>query len=1655
MAETSATAQLSQVINASLNATATSSVEALIGLVLISTTTANGSISTANLFINRLLTSSVTAQGTTNAEALIAKLLQSSVTAQANTTSNTIVSKLASSSVNAQANITANSLVSKLLASTVNGVGNVTANLQLADLLSLTVNGTATIEALLEAASTLIGDPYIDNVSLLLQGDDNPTGVTQNNTFKDSSTNNFTITRNGNVTQGTFSPFDKSITNSGGSGYFDGTGDNLTLPDNDAWHFGSGNFTVESWVYITSSNVQQIIVGQWDGVGGGTGLSWVIVTSNDANRYLRFLISSNGSTVVFDLVSTSSIPLNQWSHVAIVRNGNVFQLYLNGIAATGGSTTNSASLFNTTNVLTVGSSSTNTQYFFGYISNLRVVKGTAVYTTNFQPSTIPLTAITNTSLLLNFNNAAIFDGVKLNNVETVGNASINTSIFKYGTGSLSFDGTSYLNVGNQSALELLSNDFTVEFWLYKNTTAAYMTVCGDLFVASTNTWQIIFDVNGTKIAWYNGANNTFTLTSTNIVSNTTWTHIAFVRLGTTLTVYLNGVPNGSATLSTNYSSTTNLFIGHTPELLAGRYLNGYLDDFRITKGVARYTSNFTVPTKLSSLIPNYLINRSLRFSSSRSTYLSRTPTVASNRKTWTWSGWVKRGIINITNQYASLFIAGTSTGTASSLFYFGFWDTNGIRFSSGTAQLGITNAVFRDLSAWYHIVVSVDTTQAIIDNRIKVYVNGIQQTMTVTSLAQHDDTAVNSNIAHYIGQVISSQYFDGYMAEVNFIDGQALTPTSFGELNLNLGTWIPKLYTGTYGTNGFRLKFSDLTQLGEDFSGNLNNWTPSGFSVIPGTNYDLMTDSPTNTSDTIGNYATLNPLNINSAATYSNGNLDVNTGVAAGGPAFGSISVPTTGKWYWEVTPLTNVTTSFCRIGVVNTSRTIGVEYYNNGNRTLNGSADTTYGATYTNNDVIGVLCDVTNNTVSFYKNNLVQPTIPFSGWSSDVFAMIADGNGSAGLTATFNFGQRPFVYTPPTGFKALNTFNLPTPTIGATAATQANKFMDVSLYTGTGVAQSIFNSGGFKPDLVWIKNRTGTAANHAIYDINRGVTKQLSSSSDALEVTNVSGLTSFDNTGFSIGTLADINTNGNNYIAWQWRADGTPLTLIAGNTISSSVSVNSVSKFSIITYTGNGTAGATIAHGLGVVPRMVMIKSINGAVSNWAVYHGSLGNTSSLFLNTNGVSLASNTYWNNTNPTTNLISLGTSDLVNANARNYVAYAWAEIDGFSKFNSYVGSGSLDGTFVYTGFRPKFILIKSSSAATTNWAMYNSIVNTSNPVINELLANSSAIENTTGTDLDFLSNGFKLRSTNADINTSAATYIYAAFGEFPLKYANAALTERVMETVEVDYLVIAGGGGGGAVVGGGGGAGGYRTNANYGVIKNNAYTVTVGGAGVGGSSTGGTGGNSVFDLITSAGGGGGATNPNAGVNGGSGGGGADQNLAAGVGNLGGNGNTPSVSPSQGNNGGRAYNGIFPSGGSGGGGGAGTAGSDAAPASIGGNGGTGSTSTITGSSVIRAAGGGGWGGTTAGTGGSSIGGNAASGGGTANGGNGTVYTGSGGGGGANTPSNGGQGGKGVVIVRWLTSSATITLAGGAENDAQSFTDGSFSIREIRNSGTITFS
>jgi len=791
----------------------------------------------------------------------------------------------------------------------------------------------------------------------------------------------------------------------------------------------------------------------------------------------------------------------------------------------------------------------------------------------------------------------------------------------------------------------------------------------------------------------------------------------------------------------------------------------------------------------SAIVPGgttgYNLQRSLRFRSSASAYLNRTPASAGNRQIWTWSAWVKRG--KLTDSAIQ-----TLLGTASNTDLIGFDTDDTFRVWFGTNTYSTkTTQVFRDPSSWYHFVVAVDTTQATASNRLKIYVNGSQITALSASYpTQNYNTGVDNTVEHRIGKMPSGDYnyFDGYLAEVNFIDGQALTPSSFGSTNALTGVWQPAAYSGSYGTNGFYLPFTDnsaLTSgsnagLGKDFSGNGNYWNTNNISITSGSTYDSMTDVPTLTSATVANYEVLSPID-----TYDNpptqGNL-TRTSVGHGGSPWstcrGTLGV-SSGKWYFEATLTGSIgSVGNNMVGVMTTTTSTLSDAYGGSttrsyqaNGVLQGDNQTGSVSSAVSGDVIMIAFDVDAGKLWVGKNGTwMNSGVPASG-TGNVFTTLPTspivpqvsmyGNTGDNYGWYMNFGQRPFTYTPPSGFVALNTYNLPTPTIQSGAA-----YMNPVLYTGNGSTQSITGLG-FKPDFVWVKNRSN-AIGSALYDSVRGATKNIPSDSSSGENTDATGLTAFNSGGFSVGSFSKVNNSGNTYVGWNWFTNGGSSSSNTSGSITSTVSANTTAGFSVVTYTGTG-ANATVGHGLGVAPSMVMVKRTSSTAS-WGVYHISTGNTTYMALDVSNAAATSATYWNNTSPTSSVFSVGTALSVNGSGSTYVAYCFAPVTGYSAFGSYTGNGSADGPFVFTGFRPRFVLTKRTDSATGgNWQMHDTTRATYNVVGPYLRADSTAAE-VSAAVIDILSNGFKMRTTDNGWNASGGTYLYMAFAENPFKVA---------------------------------------------------------------------------------------------------------------------------------------------------------------------------------------------------------------------------------------------------------------------------------------------
>ena len=323
--------------------------------------------------------------------------------------------------------------------------------------------------------------------------------------------------------------------------------------------------------------------------------------------------------------------------------------------------------------------------------------------------------------------------------------------------------------------------------------------------------------------------------------------------------------------------------------------------------------------------------------------------------------------------------------------------------------------------------------------------------------------------------------------------------------------------------------------------------------------------------------------------------------------------------------------------------------------------------------------------------------------------------------------------------------------------------FFNTVLYTGNASTNAI-TGVGFQPDWVWLKRRDGTG-NHNLYDAVRGATKYLESSSTAQDQTQSAGLTAFDSDGFTLGSNTNMNGSSNSYVSWNWSAGTGQGSSNTDGTINTTyTSVNTTAGFSISKFTGTGSA-ATVGHGLGAVPKMYMVKNITTNSLQWRVYHASLGATKHLALEATQAEGTASSVFNNTEPTSTVFSIGTDNGSNKSGDSHVAYCFAEVKGYSKFGSYTGSGNADGAFIYTGFKPAFVLLKVSST-TNNWNMFDDKRPGFNEIDQRLFPNLSDAEQDGTAAVDFLSNGFKFRNTNDNYNASSETYIYMAFAKAP-------------------------------------------------------------------------------------------------------------------------------------------------------------------------------------------------------------------------------------------------------------------------------------------------
>ena len=777
------------------------------------------------------------------------------------------------------------------------------------------------------------------------------------------------------------------------------------------------------------------------------------------------------------------------------------------------------------------------------------------------------------------------------------------------------------------------------------------------------------------------------------------------------------------------------------------------------------------------------IQRSLRFNRADSAHLTYTPASASSDRTKiTISVWVKKCGIN-EGEY-SIFHGGTTSNDRSQLRFYHSGGYDNLSFFarvSGTFILQCdTSAKFRDPSSWYHIVARCDTT----NGTANIYVNGEDQDLsTSTKPSGSQSLTFFNNVEHQIGERGydgSGTYINGYMAEMNVIQGQALDPSYFGFTDTQTGIWMPKRYEGTYG-DGFYLDFlgnTSTTTLGIDKSPNGNDFTLNNFSVAAGEDNDSLLDTPSN------NFCTMNPLMMNGteiAGTHSDGNL---TWKSDNNYATTQATFPvTTGKWYWEcemesqyvsiagITRGTNAAENTF-IGYDTNGNLFGFGYYYN-DGTVKGTTDglgttsnnnlATSQTTAANGDILGIASDIANGYLIFYKNGTHIYTITGISNAFDWFPSFS----AYGTSATWhvNYGQRPFTYTPPVGHKSLCSKNL----LPDSKVVRPKKHFDTLLYTGNDSSDRNVEGLEFQPDFVWIKNRDQSDG-HQLVDVVRGANKTLFTNSTTLESTDNSNghVNYFTSGGFNVdaGAGGDVNENNEDYVAWCWKAGGAAVTNNDGS-ITTQVSANQEAGFSIMTYTGTGSAG-TCGHGLGAVPHMIITKRRDGT-DEWTIYHKDLDHSSStnhrvIRFNASAQTGSSALYYGN-DPTSTVQHQAAYGALNASSETYVAYCWTSIPGYSKFGKYTGNGNSKGSYIHLGFRPAFIMLSRYDSG-NNWHIADSKrQNSFNPVTAQIYPNLTAVE-AAQVDLDILSDGFKIRNSANFENASGGTYIYMAFAEQP-------------------------------------------------------------------------------------------------------------------------------------------------------------------------------------------------------------------------------------------------------------------------------------------------
>jgi len=740
-------------------------------------------------------------------------------------------------------------------------------------------------------------------------------------------------------------------------------------------------------------------------------------------------------------------------------------------------------------------------------------------------------------------------------------------------------------------------------------------------------------------------------------------------------------------------------------------------------------------------------------------YLDRTFGIPHTQNVFSFSIWLKRNKLE-----ANQVIFGIAAG--SEVFY--YTNSDFLRwYDAGTVF--DTPGVYRDVNGWYHLLLTSDGTD------VTAYVNGVQ-----VDTAANNPTLINSATSHFIGKDNTATYLDAYYADIHFIDGQALLPTDFGEFTTNDG-WMPNKYEGTYGTNGFYLDFSNSSNLGEDSSGNNNDWT------VNGTVTQIV--NPISVNDAIWNILDQHASNNN---TFENEFTKIISGAGWTNGIRALAVIPYNTPIYWEYRVASTATASnqFV-VGMANSEWTLvrghnGAPYNDNVYTIYSGSSSTTG---YLVNDTVDQATSTTivaDDIIQFFRDgdnfwiginnvwhdgagdagaNPSARTDPSMTISNSANLKLMPMASQIVQTGTFYFKREEWMYSPPTGGKELSKDNS-----YQVFDNDLTPHWNTVLYTGTGANANTVTGVGFQPDFVWIKDRDNIS-DHNLFDSNRGVSKLIRPNDVNIENTYTDTLVSFDSDGFTLNDDATqvnaVNALNDVYVAWCASLPNEKTSGWSGSpTVTPNKEIyNETLGMSIINYTPGvspsigDTIPCELANLLGKAPFMLIFKVV-GASGGWYVYHEAVGPTKNLQLDTTATENTTINFMNDTAPTNQLITLGaTSGWNNTASTEHQVIAFFETD-FCKPIKYTGNGNADGSFVNLGISPEWSLHKRTNVA-ASWIIHDNVRNTINPHSAKLEANNTSVD--VDIDIDYISNGIKQRVANADWNASGGTFIGIAIG----------------------------------------------------------------------------------------------------------------------------------------------------------------------------------------------------------------------------------------------------------------------------------------------------